>query len=115
MAIFLATRPKKGYGNIYNNIFSETSTKEIEPENRTPITLPTMAEEQVNNNPMADSAFTALKAYICAYNDNQPQNVLDELNKDCSHELGVTVQRNISNGKLTVYDLDENEVLVYNG
>ena len=89
--------------------------QEKQPEDRKYINPPTVDESQIGVNPLADNAFTALKAYITAYNSNEPQNKLDELNGEISNEYGLKVVRRRTDGKLVVYDLNENEVMVYNG
>jgi hypothetical protein len=88
---------------------------EHKPEDREYIVPPTMDESQAGANPLSDNAFTALKAYITAYNAQEPQNKLDELNGEIANDYGLKVVRRRTDNRLAVYDLNDSEVLVYNG
>jgi len=88
--------------------------EEVAPSKRKKVTEPTMTEKDAKANPKAKNAFIALKAYIAAHNNNEPQSVLDELNRELSKELEVKVYRRKSDGKLVVCDLKGKEILINN-
>jgi hypothetical protein len=88
---------------------------EPNPKDREKMTAPTMSAKSASKNPLAKNGFAALKAYIDAYNNGEPQNVLDELNREFAKEFKVRVYRRKSDRKLVVTDLDGKEILVNNG
>lgn len=83
-------------------------------EKRTQLSKPTMSPEDAKKNPKAKNAFTALTAYINAYNANEPQKALDELNKELEKELKVRVYKRSTDGKFVVSDLTDKIILVNN-
>jgi hypothetical protein len=87
--------------------------KEDNPKDRKKIDTPT-ADAKDLKDPMVKNAFGALKGYVDAYNNGEPQSVLDELNREFSKEFKVKVYRRKSDGKLVVYDLSGSEILVNN-
>ena len=92
----------------------ETAVKEVEPKERTPIAEPTMSKKDAKENPTAANAFTALKAYISAYNAGEPQSALDELNIEFGKEYGMNVYRRRQDNKLAVKDLNNKDIIVNN-
>lgn len=92
----------------------ETAVKEVEPKERTPIAEPTMSKKDAKENPTAANAFTALKAYISAYNAGEPQSALDELNIELGKEYGMNVYRRRQDNKLAVKDLNNKDIIVNN-
>ncbi len=88
---------------------------ELQPNDREFINPPTMDESAVGNNNSSESAFIALKAYIAAYNAQEPQSELDKLNGEIAKDYGLKVIRRRTDNKLVVQDLSGNDVMVYNG
>lgn len=88
--------------------------KEPEPKDREKIKAPTMSSKDAKANPTAAKAFTALKAYVDAYNAGEPQDKLDELNEITGKELGMQVYRRRSDNKLAVKDLNGKDIIVNN-
>lgn len=110
--LFVVFKPrirKKASGDFMN--FSD----EVEsPKERKKIKEPTMNPKDAKGNAKAKNAFAALKAYVAAYNNNEPQSVLDELNKEFASEFKVKVVKRKSDGKLVVCDLEGKEILINN-
>jgi len=84
------------------------------PNQRTKMKTPTMSSQTAQKNPLAKNGLMALKGYIDAYNNNEPQSVLDELNREFAKEFKVKVYRRKSDNKLVVCDLEGKEVMVNN-
>ena len=110
--LFLVIKPKTKKVLPTDNL--NFSDEEQSPKNRKKLTAPTISKGDAKANPMASNAFIALKAYIAAYNNNEPQSVLDELNREMAKEFKVKVYRRKSDGKLVVCDLKGKEILVNN-
>lgn len=111
--LFLLVKPKR------KKITAETklslTDQEDAPSDRSPMKVPTMSDKTAKQNPKAKSAFGCLKAYIEAYNNGEPQSVLDELNREFAKEFGCKVYRRKSDRKLVVTDLEGKEIMVNNG
>lgn len=111
--LFMLVKPKR------KKITAETklslTDEEDSPKDRTPMKVPTMSNKTAKANPKAKSAFGCLKAYIEAYNNGEPQSVLDELNREFAKEFGCKVYRRKSDRKLVVTDLEGKEIMVNNG
>jgi hypothetical protein len=90
------------------------TNSEDKPKDRKKMTAPTLSDKTLKANPHIKDAFACLKAYIDAYNNGEPQNVLDELNREFSKEFKVKVYRRKSDKKLVVCDLSGKEILVNN-
>ena len=90
------------------------SDAEENPKDRKKMTAPTMSEKSAKTHPLAKNGFMALKGYIDAYNNGEPQSILDELNREFAKEFKVKVYRRKSDGKLVVCDLDGKEIMVNN-
>lgn len=88
--------------------------QEDNPKDRKKMTAPTMSEKTAKTHPLAKNSFAALKGYIDAYNNGEPQSVLDELNREFAKEFKVKVYRRKSDGKLVVCDLEGKEIMVNN-
>jgi hypothetical protein len=108
--LFKPKTKKKELGESVN-----FSNDEENPKDRKKMDEPTMSSKDAKANPAAKNAFAALKAYISAYNNGEPQSVLDELNREMAKEFKVKVYRRKSDGKLVVCDLKGKEILVNNG
>ena len=113
LLLFLIFKPKM------KKITAETNLKYAEeednPKNREKIAVPTMNPKSAAKHPLAKGGFIALKAYIDAYNNGEPQSVLDELNTEFAKEYKVKVNRRKSDKKLVVTDLSGKEIMVNNG
>ncbi len=88
---------------------------ELQPQDREFITPPTMEESAAGANSNSQNAFIALKAYIAAYNAQEPQSELDNLNREIGKDYSLKVIRRRTDNKLVVQDLSGNDVLVYQG
>lgn len=110
-ALFLVVKPKfKKSDSDKVNFTNEADS----PKDRKKLDLPTMNAKDAKANPKAANAFAALKAYVAAYNNSEPQSVLDELNRELVKEFKVKVYKRKSDGKLVVCDLDGKEIIVNN-
>ncbi len=83
------------------------------PKDRKKVNAPTINPKDAKS-PLVKNSFGALKGYIDAYNNGEPQNVLDELNREFAKEFKVKVYKRKSDGKFVVCDLDGKEILVNN-
>lgn len=92
----------------------KTAVQEVDPKERKNIAEPTMSKKDAKANPTAAKAFTALKAYISAYNAGEPQSALDELNVELGKEYGMNVYRRRQDNKLAVKDLNDKDIIVNN-
>jgi hypothetical protein len=85
---------------------------EEEPKERSNMVEPTINPNDFKKNDQAKAAYGVLKAYVAAYNNKEPQSVLDELNREFAKEFKLKVYRRKSDSKLVVCDLQGEEVLV---
>jgi hypothetical protein len=111
-ALFWIFKPKMAKINATTKV--NYTDSEADPKDRTPMKVPTMSQKSAQTNPMAKNGFAALRAYIDAYNNGEPQSVLDELNREFAKEFKVKVYRRKSDNKLVVCDLDGKEIMVNN-
>jgi hypothetical protein len=81
-------------------------------KDRQQIAVPAVPDN-LSSNPNAENAYMALTAYINAYNDNAPKQVLRDLNNEIASDWGLKVYRK-DNSKLAVKDLNDNDVILYN-
>ena len=84
--------------------------KNNSPVNRTPIPEPSFNEQDLSINDKAHEALIVLKAYIAAWNNNEPDSILDELNNSVKKEFGLTAYW--KGNVLAVKDQDGNDVLL---
>lgn len=112
LLLFWIFKPKMKRVNADTNF--NLTEKEDNPSDRKKMADPTMSDATAKANPQAKNAFGALKGYISAYNNGEPQNVLDDLNREFAKEFKVKVYRRKSDGKLVVCDLSGKEILVNN-
>jgi hypothetical protein len=110
--LFMVFKPKMKRVNATTNL--KVTDKEDDPKDRKKMSTPTMSKQDAQANPLAKNGFAALKAYIDAYNNGEPQSVLDELNREFAKEFKVKVYRRKSDGKLVVCDLNGKEIMVNN-
>jgi hypothetical protein len=111
--LFIVVKPKKKKITAQTNL--KLTDEEDAPKDRTPMKVPTMSSKTAKDNPQVKNAFACLKAYIDAYNNGEPQSVLDELNREFAKEFSCKVYRRKSDRKLVVTDLDGKEIMVNNG
>jgi hypothetical protein len=88
------------------------SEKEQNPKDREIVKEPTINKSDMDKNPLAKNGFAALKAYVKAYNNKEPQSVLDELNREFAKEFKVRIYRRKSDNKLVASDLEGNDIIV---
>jgi hypothetical protein len=110
--LFLLVKGKSKKKNLGQNL--NFTTDEELPKNRKKISSPSLNESEAKSNKASKNAFAALKAYIDAYNASEPQNVLDELNREFANEFKVKVYRRKSDNRLIVCDLDGKLIIVNN-
>jgi len=111
LILFWLFKPKMKKVNATTKL--TLTNQEENPKDRKKIDAPTMDSKDAKN-PIIKNSFGALKGYISAYNNGEPQSVLDELNREFAKEFKVKVYRRKSDGKLVVCDLDGKEILVNN-
>jgi hypothetical protein len=111
LILFWLFKPKMKKVNATTKL--TLTDQEENPKDRKKIDAPTMDSKDAKN-PIIKNSFGALKGYISAYNNGEPQSVLDELNREFAKEFKVKVYRRKSDGKLVVCDLDGKEILVNN-
>jgi hypothetical protein len=111
LILFWLFKPKMKKVNATTKL--TLTDQEENPKDRKKIDAPTMDSKDAKN-PLIKNSFGALKGYISAYNNGEPQSVLDELNREFAKEFKVKVYRRKSDGKLVVCDLDGKEILVNN-
>jgi hypothetical protein len=112
IVLFIILKPKLKAANSSGNL--NFSSEDDDVNDRKRVSEPTMNEKDAKKNRMAKNAFGALKAYIAAYNNKEPQSVLDELNRELAKEFKVKVYRRKSDSKFVVCDLTGKEILVNN-
>ena len=112
IVLFIILKPKLKAANSSGNL--NFSSEDDDVNDRKKVSEPTMNEKDAKKNRMAKNAFGALKAYIAAYNNKEPQSVLDELNRELAKEFKVKVYRRKSDSKFVVCDLTGKEILVNN-
>jgi len=108
LLLFWIIKPKKKLKSNELNFSSE----EKEPNSRESIKDPSVDPKSIEKNEKAKNAFAALKAYVSAYNNKEPQSVLDELNREFAKEFKCKVYRRKSDSKLVVCDLEGKEIIV---
>ena len=111
LILFWLFKPKMKKVNATTKL--TLTDQEENPKDRKKIDAPTMNSKDAKN-PLIKNSFGALKGYINAFNNGEPQSVLDELNREFAKEFKVKVYRRKSDGKLVVCDLDGKEILVNN-
>lgn len=109
--LFWLFKPKMSKVNAKTKL---TVTENQEnPKDRKKVSTPTMNPKDAKS-PLIKNSFGALKGYIDAYNNGEPQNVLDELNREFAKEFKVKVYKRKSDSKFVVCDLEGKEILVNN-
>jgi hypothetical protein len=111
--IFWILKPSKKKKNKVDAPPSLNFTnEEEEPKDRDKREVPSVDKDDLKDNQKAKSAYGVLNSYIMAYNNKEPQSVLDELNREFAREFKLRVYRRKSDDKLVVCDLQGREVLV---
>lgn len=77
---------------------------------RPPIRKPTLDAEGMAD-PEVSTAYTALCAYIDAYNDGLSETQLAKIKKDFKDQMGLTIYETAS-GKLAMKDANDEDILV---
>jgi hypothetical protein len=109
--LFLLFKPKRKKITAETNLnFSDDVDS---PKDRKKITEPTIDAKEMKDTKIRNS-FGALKGYIDAYNNGEPKEVLDKLNREFAKEFKCKVYQRKSDGKLVVCDLSGKEILVNN-
>ena len=110
--LFYFFKPKMNKPNASTNI--KVTDAEEDPKDRKKMSTPTLSAKDMGTDPKVKNAFACLKAYISAYNNSEPQSVLDELNREFAKEFKCKVYRRKSDNKLVVCDLEGKEIMVNN-
>jgi len=110
--LFYIFKPKMKKPNATTNI--KVTDKEEDPKDRKTMSAPTLTAKDMGTDPKVKNGFACLKAYISAYNNGEPQSVLDELNREFAKEFKCKVYRRKSDNKLVVCDLEGKEIMVNN-
>ena len=97
---------------LLNKVKIGGKTKKELKEERKKVDVPTMNAKDAKGNKQAQDGFICLKAYIDAFNNGEPANVLDELNREFAKEYKLRVFRRSSDNKIVVSDLSGNPILV---
>lgn len=113
-ALFWLLKFRKAKKQVVKPAELNFTTEEKEPKERKKMKKPTIDEKEINDDGLTKNAFGALNAYVMAYNNDEPQEVLDELNREFAKEFKVRVYRRKSDDKIVVCDLEGNEILVNN-
>lgn len=106
--IFLIVRPKQNKSLDLSN----PEIKADDPSERSFVGMPTMDAKTAKTNPKAASAAVLLKAYISAYNNKEPQTVLDQMNKDFAQKKGMVVYQRRQDKKWAVKDLSGKDIII---
>lgn len=109
--LFWLFKPKLNKVNASTKL--TVTDKQDNPKDRKKVDAPTMNPKDATT-PIIKNSFGALKGYIDAYNNGEPQSVLDELNREFAKEFKVKVYKRKSDGKFVVCDLDGKEIIVNN-
>lgn len=88
--------------------------KKVAEGDRKKVDPPTVNPKDMKGNKKAQNGFIALKAYIDAYNNREPEKALEELNRELAKDLGVRVFKRSSDGCFVVADLAGGTILVNN-
>lgn len=108
--LFLLIKPSSKKITTKTNL--KYADNEDAPKDRKKLDTPTLNPKDIKDNEMAKNGLAALKAYVSAYNNGEPQSVLDELNREFAKEFKVKVYRRKSDSKLVVCNLDGKEIMV---
>lgn len=112
IALFLLFKPKS---MSVKKLLNGAAIPEDDPKKRTPLKEPKVNPADIKGNKAAQSAFTALKAYVAAYNAGETQEKLSELNTEIGKEYGLTVYRRGLDKKVVVANLSGKIILEHNG
>jgi hypothetical protein len=106
VGIFIAFRPKQK---------SEQQTTSMPLQNaknssgRIQLVLPTGNSLTIYEQSQYDNAMTCIKAFINAYNADESESVLTDLNNEIKNQYGLYLIKTKSD--ITVYDFNDNKVL----
>lgn len=104
LIFLLLTRKKKGKKTEDGNVVPPPDKRSVEK-------IPKMNPKDAAKNPKAKDAFSAMKAYITAYNAKEPQSALDELNREIQKDMSLKVFRRAYDGKFIVTDMSGKEIM----
>ena len=93
-----------------NNIDKPNSVSINATNNRTRIVLPDLSNIDTTVNPRAKDAVSAVKAYSDAWNNDETDDFMSELNDELMKSFGVTITH--SQKELVAKDYDNNNILV---
>lgn len=99
----------------WKKIYSGGAVNEENPDNRKPLVEPKADPKDLKGNKKAQDGMIALNAYIMAYNAGEPQNELNNLNKELIAKYGLTVFRRGIDNKVVVSDISGKVIMEHNG
>jgi hypothetical protein len=88
---------------------------EVAPAERGKIKEVVLDKGDLSKNSKAKDAVVVLNAYIAAYNNKEPQKVLDDLNDEFKGKYSLKVFRRSSDNRLVVTDLSGTEIMTNRG
>lgn len=107
--LFIWLKPK--LNKTGSNASSDAKQPESKPD-RKKLKEPTGSAADLKDNERAGRALTALKIYIAAYNANETQAKLDELNRELVSQYGMRIYTRKTDGYLVVADTSGNDIIV---
>jgi hypothetical protein len=106
VGIFIIFKPRKKEDT--NN--STPLKKSVNSSGRIKLVLPTGSNVTVYDNLQVDNAMVCVKAFISAYNNDENEGLLTDLNNEMKDNYGLYLIK--KSNDITVYNLDNKEVLV---
>lgn len=106
VGIFLLFRPRKKD----NTTNSTPLTKAVNSSGRVQLVMPTGNSVTVYDESQVGSGMVCVKAFIDAYNNDENETLLTDLNNEMKSSYGLYLIKTSNN--ITVYDVNDNEVLV---
>ena len=106
VAIFIILKPKD---EPENNQTSKPLTKAINASGRVHLVMPTGNKISVFDEDRRNDSLVCIRAFIDAYNNDESESVLTQLNNDIKNEYGLYLIK--TSKDITVYDSTKKEVL----
>ena len=107
VAIFIVFRPKK---ENEKKTVSQPLQKMINSSGRVHLVLPTGSGVTIYDESRYDDAMTCIRAFIDAYNADESESVLTDLNNEIKGTYGLYLIK--TSNSITVYDFNNKEVLI---
>jgi len=107
VAIFIVFRPKS---QSEKQTTAMPLQKSVNSSGRIQLVMPTGNNVTVNDESRINDSMVCIKAFIDAYNNDENEGVLIDLNNEMKDNYGLYLIK--TNKDITVYDLNNNEVVV---